>query len=524
MSKAEVDELIQPSADASKLVAEWLEENGIEGTHCEFSSARDFISVPLTVEEIERLLDTKYSIYEHQDGTRLVRAPEWSLPEHLHEHITTIQPTTAFLRANPHGVAAKRSTDVKAVPGHFVPPAKVPAHNLTGIAAVCNFSAVTPTCLRTLYDTIDYTPQVPGKNQIGLNDFLGETNNRSDTQIYLEMFRPDAVSAAYTFKQVSIAHGTVQQTPNDTVGLEGNLDIETIIGITYPTPATAFSTGGSPPFKPDVFTPTDTNEPYLAWALWALAQKSLPQVISTSYGDDEQSVPYSYANSVCRAFAQLGAQGVSILFSSGDEGVGYNGTCLSNDGKNRTIFLPAFPASCPYVTTVGGTKNFPEVVAFDPRNGYASGGGFSNYFPRPSYQDKVVPAYIKSLDSAFDPYYNKSGRGYPDIAAQGYHYLTIWNGTLIPLDGTSCAAPTASSILSLVNDALLAAGKPVLGFLNPWLYKKGYQAFTDVIKGSALGCNETGLDGFPAAKGWDAVTGFGTPNFLKILETASNEW
>jgi tripeptidyl-peptidase-1 len=262
LSQAEVEELIKPSADTSELVTEWLEDNGIDEKHCDFSGARDFISVPLAVEEVERLLDTKYSIYEHEDGTRLVRAPEWSLPEHLHEHITTIQPTTAFLRANPHGVAAKRSTDLKAVPGHFVPPAKIVAENLTGIAAVCNFSAVTPTCLRTLYDTIDYTTQVPGKNSIGLNDFLGETNNRSDTQLFLEMFRPDAVSAAYTFKQVSIAGGTVQQTPNDTVGLEGNLDIETIIGITYPTPATAFSTGGSPPYIPDLLTPTDTNEPY----------------------------------------------------------------------------------------------------------------------------------------------------------------------------------------------------------------------------------------------------------------------
>ena len=524
LSQADVDELVKPSAKASELVAEWLAEHGIEEKDCEFSGSKDFISIPLPVEEVENLLATEYSIYEHEDGTRLVRTAEWSLPEHLHEHIATIQPTTAFLRANPHGMAAKRSSDVKTVPGYFKPPVKLPAENLTGITEVCNFSAVTPRCLRTLYDTINYTPQVPGKNQIGLNDFLGETNNRSDTEIFLELFRPDAVSAAYTFKQVSIAGGTVQQTPNDTVGLEGNLDIETIIGITYPTPATAYSTGGSPPFAPDTSTPTNSNEPYLAWVLWALAQKSIPQVISTSYGDDEQTVPYSYAKSVCNGFAQLGARGVSLLFSSGDEGVGSNGTCISNDGKKRKTFLPAFPASCPYVTTVGGTKNFPEVVAFDPKNGYASGGGFSNYFPRPSYQDNVVPAYIKSLKSAFSPYYNKSGRGYPDIAAQGFHFLTIWNGSLVPLDGTSAAAPTASSVLSLVNDALLAAGKPTLGFLNPWLYKKGYQAFTDITKGSALGCNETGLDGFPAAKGWDAVTGFGTPNFLSILKQASDNW
>jgi tripeptidyl-peptidase-1 len=257
-----VDELIAPDPDASKLVQEWLENHGIEEKDCQFSGARDYISTTLTVEQVEKLLEAEYSIYEHEDGTRLVRTSEWSLPEHLHKHISTIQPTTAFIRANPHGIAAKRSTDLKPVPGHFVPPAKMLGDNLTGIAAVCNFSAVTPTCLRTLYDTIDYIPQVPGKNQIGLNDFLGETSNRSDTKIFLKMFRPDAVSAAYTFKQVSVAGGNVQQTPNDTVGLEGNLDIETILGITFPTPATAYSTGGSPPYVPDLGTPSDTNEPY----------------------------------------------------------------------------------------------------------------------------------------------------------------------------------------------------------------------------------------------------------------------
>lgn len=93
--------------------------------------------------------------------------------------------------------------------------------------------------------------------------------------------------------------------------------------------------------------------------------------------------------------------------------------------------------SKPYVTTVGGTKNIePEIAAFDSANNFASGGGFSNYFPRPTYQTDVVPAYIKSLDGQFDGLYNTSGRGYPDIAAQGFRYVVVWNGTLIALDGT----------------------------------------------------------------------------------------
>ena len=78
----------------------------------------------------------------------------------------------------------------------------------------------------------------------------------------------------------------------------------------------------------------------------------------------------------------------------------------------------------------------PEIVAHDPKNNFSSGGGFSNYFPRPSYQDTVVTAYIDKLDAQFEGLFNTSGRGYPDIAAQGFHFLTIWNGTIVTLDGT----------------------------------------------------------------------------------------
>lgn len=128
---------------------------------------------------------------------------------------------------------------------------------------------------------------------------------------------------------------------------------------------------------------------------------------------------------------------MSLIFSSGDSGVGHNADCTTNDGKNTSTFLPAFPAGCPFVTTVGATKNVnPEIVAVDQVNGFSSGGGFSNYFARPSYQDSVVPAYITSLGTKFKGLYNTSGRGYPDVAAQGFHFLVVWNGTLASLDGT----------------------------------------------------------------------------------------
>lgn len=84
-------------------------------------------------------------------------------------------------------------------------------------------------------------------------------------------------------------------------------------------------------------------------------------------GDDEQDVPEAYAKRVCAGFAQLGARGISVLFSSGDHGVGVDGYCFSNaKGKtNQRVFLPVFPASCPWVTSVGATKGFsPEVATY----------------------------------------------------------------------------------------------------------------------------------------------------------------
>lgn len=72
--------------------------------------------------------------------------------------------------------------------------------------------------------------------------------------------------------------------------------------------------------------------------------------------DDEQTVPSSYAHVVCSQFAQLGARGVSVFFGSGDGGVSgvqAPGSCKSNV-NNQTAFIPLFPSSCPYVTSVGG--------------------------------------------------------------------------------------------------------------------------------------------------------------------------
>jgi tripeptidyl-peptidase-1 len=96
------------------------------------------------------------------------------------------------------------------------------------IAAGCNFSAVTPNCLRTLYGTLNYITKSGGKSKMGLTDYLEEYNNHSDTYIFLEKYRPEAAEAAYEFQYVQIANSTVDdgtQHADDGSGLEANLDV-----------------------------------------------------------------------------------------------------------------------------------------------------------------------------------------------------------------------------------------------------------------------------------------------------------
>jgi tripeptidyl-peptidase-1 len=371
---------------------------------------------------------------------------------------------------------------------------------------------VTLRCLQALYGTIDYVPQVPDQNSIATANYLDETIFKADMSIFMQRFRPDAINAIDEFEEVVIDGGSSEQdvmSPEKIAkktNREANLDAQYAIGMTWPTNFMGYYTGGSPEMALDADTLENTNEPYLAWLDYVLEQDDLPQVISTSYADLERTVPYSLAKRVCDRFAQLGARGVSVIFASGDHGVGEdnNPACVSNEDGNPVQFIPTFPSSCPWVTSVGGVSGFnPELPA---NKTFSSGGGFSDYFPRPAYQQQAVQQYLDNLGDQSQGSYNSTGRGYPDVAAQGENMVIVWNGRATMIGGTSAATPVFAAVITLVNDALLAAGKPPLGFLNPWLYREGYQALNDIIGGSNRGC---GVDGFPAVEGWDPVTGHG---------------
>ena len=75
------------------------------------------------------------------------------------------------------------------------------------------------------------------------------------------------------------------------------------------------------------------------------------------------------------------------------------------------------------------------------------------------------------------------GRATPDVSALGEGYQVYVGGNVQSVGGTSASSPAFAGLVSLLNEARFKAGKPQMGFLNPFLYANA-DAFTDVTKGS----------------------------------------
>lgn len=104
---------------------------------------------------------------------------------------------------------------------------------------------------------------------------------------------------------------------------------------------------------------------------------------------------------------------------------------MSNDDTNTTKFLPIFPAACPHVTSVGATEGRgPE------RASNFSSGGFSDYWPRPSWQQDAIQRYLDGHGDKWRTYYHAGGRAYPDVAAQGKAFKFVNHGQIELADGT----------------------------------------------------------------------------------------
>jgi kumamolisin len=225
-----------------------------------------------------------------------------------------------------------------------------------------------------------------------------------------------------------------------------------------------------------------------------------PSVISISWGGPESGWTTQALTNFDEAFQAAAAIGVTVCVASGDNG--------SSDGVNDGNNHVDFPASSSFTLGCGGTtlqtsneQIVNETVWNDLPNGGATGGGVSNAFPLPSYQNGFgVPS----------PSGQTGGRGVPDVSGDadpntGYNILV--DGESAVFGGTSAVAPLWAALLARINQKI---GKSV-GFLNPLIYAQAVEAsgFHDVTEGNN--------GAFSAGEGWDPCTGLGTPDGTQLL-------
>merc|ERR1711933_171840 len=221
------------------------------------------------------------------------------------------------------------------------------------------------------------------------------------------------------------------------------------------------------------------------WAEDGQCSSGIDSTVCTTLGVSSEQ----YVARVNTEFQKIGLRGVSLLAASGDSGA--NGR---TDGEcTGTKLHASFPGSSPYITAVGATQfqspeykldvnptactalgsgykcasgGVEEAVSSQVA-GFTSGGGFSTYIPRPSYQKSAVEGYLSS-GVALPPssYFNNSNRAYPDVSALGNGfavYLSSYGGWTT-VGGTSASSPTFAGFAAYLNAlSYNTTGKP-LGF------------------------------------------------------------
>lgn len=245
-------------------------------------------------------------------------------------------------------------------------------------------------------------------------------------------------------------------------------------------------------------------------------ENHLGNIISQSWGASEATLKDAAGQQEVQKwdafFQQTTLQhNVTFLASSGDNGA-TDVTDLQSTKLSPTPTI-GFPADDPWVTSVGGTRLVRQGSTFQETAWKMSEGGFSAFFPTPSYQ-QTLPSSVQSQ--------LKNRRGVPDVAGDAdpltgfvFYEAGEWNLA----GGTSASAPLWAGLMAIANQM---AGHP-LGFINPALYKlatsSNYaQDFRDITSGDNS-VNERGVNvmGYTAVPGWDPITGWGSPNAEKLL-------
>eukprot|EP00750_Incisomonas_marina_P018947 INCI3180.1.p1 GENE.INCI3180.1~~INCI3180.1.p1 ORF type:complete len:579 (-),score=115.44 INCI3180.1:537-2273(-) len=488
LSLDQLKELTPIPSSALKAVTAFLGEGGVDDTAVRTNHNEDIVTATVTLEQAEYLFDTTISKFTPKGDTgrpvELFRASgQYSLPEEVASVVSfvgdlvRVPAISTVIRVNQKDVAAVKAGDEW-------------PNSCPGLGAACK-TGVNPAVLNQRYNITQSFNTYAEGNSFAVAEFQGQYYNPKDLVKFSEGCGVN----------VTVDNVVGKDLPES--GVEALLDVEYIAALSDDIPLTFYY---------------QAEYSLLKWAEGLSNDETAPLVHSVSYGNDEkQQTSGEYIFSVATQFMKLGARGLSILFASGDQGVCGRSGC----GLIKHHFNPDFPAACPYVTAVGGTDFLERSVIGDEKAWTDGGGGFSDHFDIPTWQADAVSKYKADPSANLPPQqmWNNTGRGYPDVAALGGQenpYCVLVNGVTEGVAGTSASCPVTASIFAKLNGIRLAAGKPALGFLNPFIYQNE-QAFNDVKDGKNTGGGLGGY-GFQAIPGWDPATGMGTPNFGLLAE------
>ncbi|GAW11384.1 hypothetical protein ANO14919_007280 [Xylariales sp. No.14919] len=533
-----------PSEGALSDTVQWLLQMGVASKRIAPSAGRNWVKVKSTVAEAEKLLDTTYNVYEDDEDTTLVACESYAIPTSIRQHIDFVSPTIQF---DPRmGAITNRNVKREAMRPKF----KTVNIDSKPLELDNCGQLTTPACLRAIYGIPGEGEAVEG-NSYGIVEFAPQSYNQVDLNGFFSVYTRNVPNDTAPIVN-GIDGGYLSDEAGSGTRGESNLDLCYAMALVHPQNVTLYQVGDA------VFSNPATNNNFLDaidgsyctfeggddpdWDGIYPHDAAVPgaytgepmcgthdpaSVISVSYGRNEIDRPPSYTTRECMEYMKLGLMGVTLMFSSGDTGVsGISGRCVMENGVPTPVgapygrFNPLFPASCPWITSVGGSALPPngsvgdrEVVAYQ----FSPGGGFSNMFPLPDYQAAAVASYYAEHDPGYNSSrYNNSQavRGFPDVAVASQDFITGIDGGFQAFTGTSAAAPTFGSMITLINGERIKAGKGPVGFLNEVLYAHP-EIFNDIVEGHQSGC---GTEGFHAVPGWDPASGLGAPNYSKLKE------
>nr|POF22388.1 tripeptidyl-peptidase sed3 [Quercus suber] len=515
----ELQAILRSDDDALTRVGQWLANVNISSS--DFQLRGNVFQVSTTIGKTEKLLNTSYHEYTN-GGRTVIRTESYTIPESLLKTVMFITPTTTFPYVSKRSEAQHDDRIIR-------------RDNISSVPVCGANDNTTPACIRQVYN-ITYTAKA-NRTSFAIYATEAASFSPADLQTFLKANNPPAAAANSGYTVIG-SGDSANGSPGVSGAFETALDTQTALGLAWPAQGTLYNLGG-------VFGPSvgETYDPFVQFLQDLLHNSSIPSVVSFSESQPENRIDPSYAASLCTMMMHVGLRGVTLLFSSGDNGP--NGDTPS--GSHKAIFEPEFPATCPWVLSVGGTTNLANETAgtqqtltspIDKLSYTASGGGFSNYFPAPTYQSATTGAYIDAhVPASYHSKsgFNASGRGVPDVSAFSTNFPVVWNGLTVPIGGTSASTPLWAAVIALLNDYEAERGRPNLGFVNPWLYGLGPgQGLNDIVTGGNSkgachlleGCTLSETDGYDVVEGYDPVTGLGSPVFdalAKSLDALAHE-